>query len=359
MRILWLGEVGVGTSWCRVTEEMAVELMMLGHRLTVISRSPNVNNLKYMFEVHYGNDVSVTRERQFDVVIFLGSVQDCIDIYPDLRVMKIPMVACYCPVEYKNIDSEGLQFYDKVFTMTEFGREQIKSVDAHVVPHGVSLPHFYPMDKRKCRSVVRRLGIDIADEDFVVFGGNRNERRKRLDLTIQAYDEFKERHCPKAKLWLHCGGRFGENWENQRMRGTSELLHRKDIVVTSRYSTKHPNMTTEMLNVFYNCADVGISTSTGEGWGLVTFEMAACCIPQVCPNFSSFTELFEGRAHLVKVKEEPVDWSDDGNVGGVIDIEDAVAKLYESLISPVVVDPCYISALSYKFAADTMSQLLT
>lgn len=50
--------------------------------------------------------------------------------------------------------------------------------------------------------------------------------------------------------------------------------------------------TTEKLNCIYNACDVGINTSIGEGWGLVSFEHAATGAAQVLPRHSSLPELW-------------------------------------------------------------------
>ena len=55
-----------------------------------------------------------------------------------------------------------------------------------------------------------------------------------------------------------------------------------------------------MLNTIYNCADVGVNTCKGEGWGLVNFEHAACRVAQVVPGHTSCKEIFEGYGRLIK-----------------------------------------------------------
>jgi glycosyltransferase involved in cell wall biosynthesis len=46
----------------------------------------------------------------------------------------------------------------------------------------------------------------------------------------------------------------------------------------------------EEINMFYNAADVGISTSDGEGWGLCQFEQMGVGVPQVVPDIGGFKE---------------------------------------------------------------------
>jgi hypothetical protein len=53
------------------------------------------------------------------------------------------------------------------------------------------------------------------------------------------------------------------------------------------------------LNLLYNACDVGINTSMGEGWGLVSFEHGAAGAAQVFPDHTACTELWSGRAELI------------------------------------------------------------
>jgi len=47
------------------------------------------------------------------------------------------------------------------------------------------------------------------------------------------------------------------------------------------------------LNELYNICSVGINTSMGEGWGLVSFEHAATGMAQIVPDHSACGELWK------------------------------------------------------------------
>ena len=50
------------------------------------------------------------------------------------------------------------------------------------------------------------------------------------------------------------------------------------------------NKNDEELTIFYNACDVGITTSTGESFGLIPFEQSALGIPQIIPNWGGIIE---------------------------------------------------------------------
>jgi glycosyltransferase involved in cell wall biosynthesis len=61
------------------------------------------------------------------------------------------------------------------------------------------------------------------------------------------------------------------------------------------------NFRDEDINMFYNLADIGISTADGEGWGLCNFEQMGVGVPQVVPDVGGFKE-FCTRENSVIVK---------------------------------------------------------
>jgi glycosyltransferase involved in cell wall biosynthesis len=75
-----------------------------------------------------------------------------------------------------------------------------------VVGHGTNFNHFFPMDKAACR---KELGV--PDDVFIVFNGNRNQPRKRIDLTIKAFIDFAQ-DKDDARLWLNMGSK-DMGWE--------------------------------------------------------------------------------------------------------------------------------------------------
>jgi glycosyltransferase involved in cell wall biosynthesis len=61
----------------------------------------------------------------------------------------------------------------------------------------------------------------------------------------------------------------------------------------------------EDINMFYNLADVGISTADGEGWGLCQFEQMGVGIPQVVPDIGGFKEFCtSSNSVLIKPKHK-------------------------------------------------------
>ena len=197
--------------------------------------------------------------------------------------------------------------WDAIISYTEFGAHEFVAGGIRkpiaVIPHGVTPGQFYPMDKKECR---RKLGL--KEDLFIVFNGNRNQFRKRIDITIQGFARFAV-DKPEAQLYLHMGLK-DQGWDvmgvfaREMSRGGLDPNGR--IIMTTQ-TEGPPNVSVDMLNTIYNAVDVGVNTCKGEGWGLVNFEHAACAVPQIVPDHTSCKEIFEGYGELIRCDHVDVD----------------------------------------------------
>ena len=66
----------------------------------------------------------------------------------------------------------------------------------------------------------------------------------------------------------------------------------EDRLILTAHMPFLPVVSNRVLNCIYNACDVGINTSIGEGWGLVSFEHAATGAGQIVPRHSACEELW-------------------------------------------------------------------
>jgi len=195
--------------------------------------------------------------------------------------------------------------------------------------HGVDTQTFFPMDKKQCRGIIGKM----QDDDFIVFNGNRNQPRKRIDLTIMAFARFAV-DKPDAKLYLHMGVKDC-GWDIVPLFNTEMKKNGLDpqgrLYLSGLEMTPEKNaITPEVLNIIYNSVDVGVNTSEGEGWGLVPFEHAATGCPQVVPNYAASAELFKNAGSLVDIAfmGKDVNYGIDRAYVSVEGIVEELNKLY-------------------------------
>jgi glycosyltransferase involved in cell wall biosynthesis len=202
---------------------------------------------------------------------------------------------------YTPIDSYGIfpelngpvSEWDGLATYTEFGKEELIKMGydkpIHIIPHGTDFTKFFPIDPLECR---RELGV--PEDTFIVFNGNRNQPRKRIDLTIKGFIEF-AKDKPDARLWLNMGAK-DMGWEIiplfKRVARDAGYDAAGKLILTSPHFSTHNCLSIEQLNKVYNAVDIGINTCIGEGWGLVNSEHAATGTVQVVPDHTSLKEIF-------------------------------------------------------------------
>ena len=224
-----------------------------------------------------------------------------------------------------------INVWDAVIAFTEFGAYEFLKAGINrpitVIPHGLDAGVFYPMDKKEAR---KELGL--SEDIFICFNGQRNQPRKRMDITIAAFALFAVGR-PDAQLYMHCGLK-DQGWDlmplfaREMKRNGLDPNHR--IIMTAN-TPQPPNVSVEMLNTIYNVADVGINTTKGGGWELVNFEHAACRVAQVVPNHTSTKEIFEGHGELIRCDHIDVDpnYGRDMPCPSVEHLAEILANLYE------------------------------
>lgn len=231
-------------------------------------------------------------------------------------------IVAYIPLDGNIVrasDAAPLCAADRVVVYTEFARTQfLQAFDqlrgpagapafprVQVIPHGVDLNCFFPFpelvaagfDSRGRANAKRRAfaGLPDAGHSFIVLNASRPDRRKRLDLTIEGFAIFAAGKPPNVKLCLH-HAIFGEN-ERRQTRAWIQGCALEDRVMVNPLGEGPCD--DRSLNLLYNACDVGINTSMGEGWGLVSFEHGAAGAAQIVPDHSACSALWRGRAVLV------------------------------------------------------------
>lgn len=245
-------------------------------------------------------------------------------------------------VVYFPVDSSGyvedfvkpLYLADKVLVYTQWGYDTIRAAefkgDISIVPHGTNREMFFPIEQNKARAEL----MNLSNEDFIVFNGNRNQPRKRIDLTIKGFCKFAA-DKPNARLYLHTGLK-DVGWpiiplmqRECKKYGLKDMEYR--LIITHPDLSPNNSVPVESLNVIYNTADVGINTSLGEGWGLVSFEQSACGVPQIVPDFSATQELYGNDRGLLLPVERTLTNTSINTEGGLVhedDVTDLLNKYY-------------------------------
>lgn len=233
--------------------------------------------------------------------------------------LSIPIVA-YMPLDGRLNQPESvyaLRRLDCLVTYVPSARKQLERAFAEMdgncadstphletIPHGIDQERFYPVERAR-----EKLFPDWDEREgaFLVLNANQNQPRKQLNVTLEAFARFAKGKGPDVKLCLHSApnGCVPLREEAARLGISSRLILTGETVGIGKTARQHPLVAEEKLNWIYNACNVGVNTSSGEGWGLVSFEHAATGAAQIVPGHSACADLWNGAAEMVHTVLDP------------------------------------------------------
>lgn len=383
-RVLIVGDAGVNTGFERVTRGVADHLFDIGWDVTVrgVSYHPATAMRHYRYPVKSwaGSAAdplgvrNVPRWLQEDKPTAVLMIQDLWNLVSWAQHLppSMPSVG-YFPVDTPNLLGEhcvSAAAFSKAVTYTQFAaweaaagtragldrifREQFAKhpEDAQyggfetkrglsvrmdrlrdrqnprgwsIIPHGIDLREFRVTNKAAARKL-----HGLPESAFIVLNVGTNQTRKRLDLTLRAFQWLYQRH-DDAVLVIHCQGGNRDGWDLRQL-GEYLGIPRAALVLTHE-QTK--DFDTHSLRALYNAADVQINTAGGEGWGLPAFEGAACGLPQLVPNWAASRELWKDHGVLLEVEDFRVEANGVNSCHAVVDWRAAgceLVRMYEGTL---------------------------
>ncbi len=338
-KLLWIGDVVATTGFARVSENVLKRLKETGHyEIHVLGCNWHGDTTPLQQEYYlypasnrfqqapFGEDRirEIVERIKPDVICTINDIWIINEQWKRIKDLKEQLKFKF--VGYYPMDSyewyagllDTISDWDAAVCYTEFGAQETINAGFQkpvtVIPHGLTQNQFFPIDKKEAR---KKLGLN--EDDFIVFNGNRNQFRKRIDITISAFAKFAVGR-PDTKLYLHMGMK-DMGWDVmplfKREMSRQGLDPNNRIIMTTPQGGA-PAVPFELLNVIYNTADVGVNTCKGEGWGLVNFEHAACKVAQIVPDHTSCKEIFDGTGELIR----SLHWDVDTNLGRIMPCPD-------------------------------------
>lgn len=203
-----------------------------------------------------------------------------------------------CPIAYNHVwDEEPYPdyndaFYEATDLINCISWKTYSLVQPHhpnktnYVPHALYDNVFKPLPQYEVDAYKRQiLGDDRADH-FVAFWNSRNARRKRPGDLLYSWRLFidklqKEHGNQKATFIMHTDPLDNEG---PNLYKVIELLKLENNVMLSKEKLEFDKM-----NILYNIADVTLSASCAEGFGLSTLESLYACTPIIVTKTGGLT----------------------------------------------------------------------
>jgi D-inositol-3-phosphate glycosyltransferase len=232
-------------------------------------------------------------------------------------------IAAYIPLDGRITDeahAAPLEHADRVIAYTRFAQAELEGAfrrliargvaprfpAVDVIPHGTDADRFFPLAEltqagyaSEGRATAKRRVFPWAAHDagdsFVVLNASRPDKRKRVDLTVKGFAQFAAGKPATVRLCLHHA-----ILDQPTERDLRSLIQQCGIAERVSLNPLGTGVASDAdLNLLYNACDVGISTSMGEGWGLVSCEHGGAGAPQIVPDHTACAELWRGRGELI------------------------------------------------------------
>ena len=208
----------------------------------------------------------------------------------------------------------------------------------NIIYHGCNLSTFSEIEDKEYVKALRERFWGVHKDKFVFMNVNRNQPRKDIFRTMQAFKILLDRRRAKGKddvyLYLHCsiydtGLYLIDMGKQLQLTEGDEYAHPDPKIFAA--SSGFP---ISVLNELYNASDAIISTTLGEGWGLSLTEGLAVGKPVIAPDHTSIPEILGKtaggtgeRGVIVKTNGTFVQHDDNSRIRPITDVEDLADKM--------------------------------
>ncbi len=331
-RVLWIGDGGCHTGFGRVTHAIGDRLVQqYGHKVDVLAINHRgdpwdtpmdlwVPNLRMGSDM-YGKTriVELISKTDPEAIVILNDPEVVFTYFFKNKHDPTNALLQYAPVlAYMPIDGVGLPpIWDSIgkfstrIAMSEFGQRAMEGSD--LVYHGVDTSVYRPATAEhpivtsggevitSKTDAKRALGYD--PKRFLVLRVDRNSIRKNYPDTWRALVPLMKKYVD-IDVHFHCAPK-GDGFEFPNI-----LSREPELTDRFRFPDEKTHNTfigwpENDLAVLYNAADVFVSTSWSEGFGLTLAEAAACGVPIVAQDCSSITEVV-GPGGILVTPQRPI-----------------------------------------------------
>jgi glycosyltransferase involved in cell wall biosynthesis len=188
----------------------------------------------------------------------------------------------------------------------------------------------------------------VPEDAFIIGNVNRNQPRKRLDLSIRYFAKWVEQNkVEDAYLFLHVAPTGDQGYDVSQL---AEYYGISNKLIIVEPSIGH-GVSEEALASAYQIFDLMITTTQGEGWGLTTMEGMASGVPQIVPDWSALGEWIpDDCAIKVPCTSTIVTPTGINVVGGIADEERFIEALQTMYVTATMAnyksEQCHENALA-------------
>lgn len=221
-----------------------------------------------------------------------------------------------------------LKKVDFPIAMSKYAQKQaleLYGIKSEYIPHAVEPDIYRPLSQQE--KFILRKNAGLLDK-FVVGVVARNQPRKMLDRTIQAFKLVADK-IPNAVLLMHCDKNdpAGQYFNMDILINQLNLNNR--VIFTGM--TYWKGFDYKKMNEVYNLFDVFFLGTSGEGFGIPTIEAMSCEIPVLVTDYTTTKELVTDNncGEAIKISDEILgSWHVNRAIMDIKDAADKIIKLY-------------------------------
>ena len=250
----------------------------------------------YSTDVIYGNHTRFASQFPDQKDVLLTLYDTWVFQHPDFD--KFKKILAWTPLDHASMPPHVFGFLKREnvlpIAMSPFGLKQMEQhgIEGVYIPHGIETKIFKPTYTFNGMKTRKFLGIE--EDSFLVMMNSANKanksiHRKAFAENLLAFKFFRDTH-PDSYLYIHTeptGVHGGFNIP----RLAKSIGLPEDSLLFPQPEDYRRGFTKEQLAALYTAADVTLTTSYGEGFGLATIESQACGTPTITSAFAASQDL--------------------------------------------------------------------
>lgn len=219
---------------------------------------------------------------------------------------KLRKIIAWTPLDHTTMPPNVYAFLKREnvlpVAMSPFGQKQMaqQGIDSVYIPHGIDTHTFKPT--YELNGVKTRKFLGVPEDAFLIMMNSANKanksiHRKAFAENLLAFKLFRDEN-PNSYLYVHT--------EPTGVHGGFNLVRLAKSIGLPQESILFPHpedyrrgFTKKQLAALYTAADVTLTTSYGEGFGIATIESQACGTPTITSSFAASPDLAGEDSYLV------------------------------------------------------------
>lgn len=217
---------------------------------------------------------------------------------------KVPKIITYFDQIYEHQSPEHFKIINETVSHVICFSEQWEK---NAKQYGITAPTSYMRHPVSRPDVIystdyarNKLGLPV--DTFIFLNLNRNQERKRPDLTIMGYVRFLKNY-PKAKTLLIMGNTRDNTFNLKEIFNAECRRNDVNFAFEDYVKLNEKPLTDAEVQYLYSACDVGVNTCQGEGFGLCQYEHALHGRPQIV---SAVGGLRDGFNSTNSIQLEPI-----------------------------------------------------